>query len=335
MSTGLNFQTQTIINSNIDIDSTKKNENGSDNTYLFKSLKAKVDGVEKDVFRVKRDFTFTKDNVVSIKKREGYDAQPCKAYIDFSKVEGLIPEKGKTYARLSIYIKIEGAEPFIYATPWVQKGMPFWIEFTVKADSTPEKIASGLAKELKKSGTFLHDKELLDVEADGTKLILTGTGEYQRFAKIGIEVFDETAEYADLVAYLDPTDEDIEDVVLVNRGYNSFGTYSQLVKDLRLPTAEHTNWTHILTAETPIIGAIYDQYIIEQCSPATNDGLQAVGQRLTSYTTHVFWVKHDEDLIKAWEEALGTIGDIVLSAEKPSDEEVASEATSEDDELNA
>lgn len=72
-----------------------------------------------------------------------------------------------------------------------------------------------------------------------------------------------------------------------------FGTYSQIIKDLRLPTTENTRWLHLRQAETPIVGAIYDQYIIEYCAPANNRPLGAVGCEVDSYTTHIFWVKHD------------------------------------------
>ena len=58
MATGLNFQTQTIINSNLDKDSSVLTEAGQNNTYLFKSGKSKIDGVEKDVLRIQRDFVF-------------------------------------------------------------------------------------------------------------------------------------------------------------------------------------------------------------------------------------------------------------------------------------
>ena len=74
-----------------------------------------------------------------------------------------------------------------------------------------------------------------------------------------------------------------------------------------MPTAANYQWTHIRQVETPIVGAIYDQYIIEYAAPATNDGMQCVGQRLESTTTHVFWVKHDDALITAWETALEAI----------------------------
>lgn len=98
---------------------------------------------------------------------------------------------------------------------------------------------------------------------------------------------------------------------------------------MRLPTAANYQWTHIRQVETPIVGAIYNQYIVEYEAPATNDGLHAVGQRMTSFTTHVFWVKNDSTLITAWEEALATIGTVVdVDAESSISED-------EEDELGA
>ena len=71
---GLNFQTQTIINSNLDPDSGK-------GVKLFKAANG--------VLRIKRDFDFYKDKegygkVCAIRKRAGYEAKLCKAEIDFA-----------------------------------------------------------------------------------------------------------------------------------------------------------------------------------------------------------------------------------------------------------
>ena len=118
-----------------------------------------------------------------------------------------------------------------------------------------------------------------------------------------------------------PTKTAATDIKLDERGKNSFGTYSQIIKDLRLPTAANYQWTHIRQVETPIVGAIYNQYIVEYEAPATNDGLHAVGQRMTSHTVHVFWVKNDSDLISAWETALGTVGTVVDVDATSSDED--------------
>ena len=314
MATGLNFQTQTIINSDLDPDSSKLNGKGTDNTYLFKSDKTNIDGVEVDALKIKRDFVFVKDCVKAIRKRAGYNAVMCKAIIDFADSALLAALKtggAKTYCRLDIYLGVEGAEPYIYSTPWVQKGMPFWIEFTVKGADEAATIAKNVADMLKKNHVFLCDKDLINVSVSGSKLTLEGATEYQRFRKIEISTFDAYDDYADKVAELDPTKTAATDIKLDKRGKNSFGTYSQIIKDLRLPTAANYQWTHIRQVETPIVGAIYNQYIVEYEAPATNDGLHAVGQRMTSHTTHVFWVKNDSALITAWETALGTIGTVV------------------------
>lgn len=327
MATGLNFQTQTIINSNLDPDSSKLNGKGTDNTYLFKSSKTNIDGVEVDALKIKRDFVFVKDCVKAIRKRAGYNAVMCKATIDFADSALLAALKAggaKTYCRLDIYLGVEGAEPYIYSTPWVQKGMPFWIEFTVKEADKAATIAKNVADMLKKNHVFLCDKDLINVSVSGSKLILEGATEYQRFRKIEISTFDAYDDYADKVAELDPTKTAATDIKLDERGKNSFGTYSQIIKDLRLPTAANYQWTHIRQMETPIVGAIYNQYIVEYEAPATNDGLHAVGQRMTSHTVHVFWVKNDSDLISAWETALGTVGTVVdVDATSGNDEDEA------------
>lgn len=332
MATGLNFQTQTIINSNLDPDSSKLNGNGTDNTYLFKSDKTNIDGEEVNALKIKRDFVFVKGCVKAIRRRAGYEAVPCKATINFDDTTLLAALKAggaKTYCRLDIYLGVEGAEPYIYSTPWVQKGMPFWIEFTVKEADEADTIAKNVADMLKKNHVFLCDKDLINVSVSGSKLILEGATEYQRFRKIEISTFDAYDDYADKVAELDPTKTAATDIKLDERGKNSFGTYSQIIKDLRLPTAANYQWTHIRQVETPIVGAIYNQYIVEYEAPATNDGLHAVGQRMTSHTVHVFWVKNDSDLISAWEAALATIGAVVDV------DTVSSVSEDEEDELGA
>ena len=290
---GLNFQTQTIINSNLDPDSGK-------GVKLFEATE--------DVLRIKRDFNFYKDKegygkICAIRKRAGYDATLCKATVDFTELESkLAPKEGVTYARFDIYLGVEGAEPFIYSTPWVQKGMPFWVEFTVKAGDTTDKIAENVAKLIKTNHIFLQDKDLINLTVEGSKLVLEGATEYQRFRNIEINKFSMSDDYSEKVAELGDTN-----IVLKERGENAFGTYSQITKDLRLPTAANWQPYHIRKVETPIVGAIYNQYIIEYVAPATNEGLGAVGQRLESTTTHVFWVKNDESLITEWEKALEEI----------------------------
>ena len=327
---GLNFQTQTIINSNLDPDSGK-------GVVLFESKKEKVDGVEKDIVRVKRDFLFVKGNVDCIRRRKGYEAELCKATIDFSKLtDNLVPTDGVNYCRLDIYIGIEGAEPYIYSTPWYHKGKPFWVEFIVKKGDKAKDIADRVEKTIKSNHIFQVDKDLINVTNDGAgKLTLEGATEYQRFRKIEINIFEADADYADLVTELNPNKVVASDAVaLVAKGKNAFGTYSQIVKDLRLPTAANYQWSAIRKVEIPIVGAVYNQYIIEYHAPANSHPLSVVGGRLDSYTTHVFWVKNDTELITAWETALKTLGDIIDSDTKAAVTPGVSEKSAAVSELN-
>ncbi len=322
---GLNFYTQTIINNNVDKD--------SNNAVLFKAVKTKVDGVEVDAVKIKRDFLFVKDNIKVIRKRAGYEPQMCKATIDFSSIDFLGEKEKKAYCRLDVYLGVEGAEPFIYSTPWVQKGMPFWVEFTVTEDNKSN-IAEHVAQMIKQNHLFQVDKDLLKVTVDKTnnKLTLEGATEYQRFRKIEIHKYCAFEDYSEKIEEADVKVEGGSNNIVVDAlGRNGFGTYSQIVKDLRLPTAENYQWTHIRQAETPIVGAVYNQYIVEYCAPASNEGLGAVGQRLESHTTHVFWVKNDSELISKWEEALGKlqvdIEEIVNKNEKPSENPTGGESS--------
>ena len=148
------------------------------------------------------------------------------------------------------------------------------------------------------------------------KLTLTGATEYQRFKKIEINMFEDTDDYADVVATLDPNDTaSTEAIALKVKGKNAFGTYSQIIKDLRLPTAANYQWLATRKVEVPVVGAIYDQYIIEYHAPANSHPLSVVGGQLDSHTTHVFWVKNDTELITAWEKALTTVGAITKVTE--------------------
>ena len=306
---GLNFQTQTIINSNLDPDSGK-------GVVLFESKTEKVDGVEKDVLKIKRDFLFVKDNVDCIRRRNGYEAELCKATIDFTKLTSVVPTDHEVnYLRLDIYIGIEGAEPYIYSTPWYHKGKPFWVEFLAKKGDSAQALADRLEKTIKSNHIFQVDKDLIKVTNNGAGILtLEGATEYQRFRKVTLNIFEADADYADLVTELNPNKIVASDAIaLVTKGKNAFGTYSQIVKDLRLPTAANYQWLATRKVEIPIVGAVYNQYIIEYHAPANSHPLSVVGGRLDSHTTHVFWVKNDTELVTAWENALKTLRGIIDS----------------------
>jgi len=262
---------------------------------------------------------FEKRWVESIRKAKGHKMELCEATLDLAKVKEAVGTA--TVARLYIYVGLEGSEESIYANDWYRKGMPLSVSFAV---AEPADMAKAIVDTVNKFNVFTKVKKVLDVTADGVKLTIKGTHEYQRLQKINILVGDgemlgeekavlawdlsearyEASGAEDAIgadAYTAKTG-----VTLVNPGVNGFGTYSQLLKDLRLPTANHNHWLSVQKDEMPVVGSVYTQYIINYYAPSTaNPSFTAVGNRSMSETTHVFWVR--EDLVEKWEEVLAAI----------------------------
>lgn len=277
---------------------------------------------------------FEKRWVESIRKAEGHEYELCEAQVDLDAVktaiDAIAADKRPTVARLYVYVGLEGSEESIYANDWYRKGMPLSVSFAV---SDAADMATAIADTVDKFNVFTKVKKVLDVTADGTVLTIKGTHEHQRLQKISVLVGDgeiigeerslltpwELSECRyEAVKGAEAAYEAKTGVKLVNPGVNGFGTYSQLTKDLRLPTAAHTHWTSVTKDERPIVGEVYTQYIISYYAPSTsNPSFTAVGNRSMSETTHVFWVK--SDLVTDWETELANIdpeGDGLDTAKK-------------------
>ena len=258
--------------------------------------------VEKEgVLRIGKHL-FEKRWVECIRKAKGHKMELCEATVDLSKVA----LGDATVARLYIYVGLEGSEESIYANDWYRKGMPLSVSFAV---GTAAEMGKAIADTVKTFNVFTKVKKVLDVTADEAgKVTIKGTHEHQRLQKIAILVEDPKSLLGEekVVAEYEMNRKENEAVTIVNPGVNGFGTYSQLLKDLRLPTAAHNNWLSVQKEEMPVVGAIYHQYIINYYAPSTaNPSFTAVGNRSMSETTHVFWVR--EDLVSDWEAVLATI----------------------------
>ena len=247
-------------------------------------------------------YLFEKRWVESIRKAVGHPMELCKATVDMSKVKTAIGEA--KVARLYIYVGLEGSEESIYANDWYRKGMPLSVSF---ANATAAEMAKAIEDTIKKFNVFTKVKKVLDVKADGTNLIIEGTHEYQRLMKIAILVGDGEIVGEEIPVIEFEKNRKDSDAITINKvGVNGFGTYSQLLKDLRLPTPAHTGWNSVQKDEMPIVGATYTQYIIKYYAPSmANPSFTAIGNRSMSETTHVFWVK--SDLVEAWETAIASI----------------------------
>ena len=274
MKTGLNFYTTTIINSDKYVNGKSRFKADTKAAYIYPGM------------------TFFKEGIQKVYYKEGYEGEMAKVEVDLAQLK----PTAKTYYRLDIYVKVQGAEPYIYATPWIQKGRPFWVEFSLPGGATAtagsSKDATNLVTAINRDHTFQVGDDQITAEVNGTKVVLTATTDYLRFARVEIVKLNDEGDDVEVVG-TKQTEGDNLLIKEVTKGQAAFGTYSHIIKDIQLPTNENTRWLHLRQDETPIIGAIYDQFIVEYAAEANNRPLGAVGCEVKSHTTHTFWVKKE------------------------------------------
>lgn len=278
------------------------------NTIVLNSLNDVTTGLDKivkdsDNIEVRRVNKFFKSNVSAMYKRAASDPV-------IGKAEFTITNPGAGIYRLKLYIRLSGSQNSYYSNDFVFKGKPFVYEFKIASDST---TATDVAKEIKrvidKIQAFYGDK-YIKTEVAGTKLTIHGVDEYQLFTEAKIQKLNTAAN--------NPlTNEVFEDVTegTITKSVEGFGTYTHILKDLRLPTIEARKFEAVNQEELPVPGAKYNQYIIEYKVDRGLFGGAAVGQQVTSKTTHVFYVL--DSLATQFETALKVLGTI-QEIKKPS-----------------
>lgn len=278
------------------------------NTIVLNSLKDVTTGLDKiiegsDNIEVRRVNKFLKSNVSAIYKRAASDPV-------IGKAEFTITNPGAGIYRLKLYIRLSGSQNSYYSNDFVFKGKPFVYEFKIASSST---TTTDVAKEIKrvidKIQAFYGDK-YIKTEVAKDKLTIHGVDEYQLFTEAKIQKLNTTAN--------NPlTNEVFEDVTkgTITKSVEGFGTYTHILKDLRLPTIEARKFEAVNQEELPVPGAKYNQYIIEYKVDRGLFGGAAVGQQVTSKTTHVFYVL--DSLATKFETALKILGTIHEIKKKP------------------
>ena len=268
------------------------------NTIVLNSLKDVITGV--DSIEVRHVNKFLKKNVSAMYKRTASDPVIGKAEFTITK-----PDAG--IYRLKLYIRLSGSQNSYYSNDFVFKGRPFVYEFKIASNST---TATNFAKEIKrvidKIQAFYGDK-YIRTEVKSNKLIIHGVDEYQLFTEAKIQKLNTAAN--------NPlTNEVYEDVIegVITKNVEGFGTYTHILKDLRLPTIEARRFEAVNQDELPIPGMKYNQYTIYYTVDRGLFGGAAVGQQVTSKTTHVFYVL--DSLATKFEAALAVLG--TLTTEK-------------------
>lgn len=272
---------------------------------------------------IKRDFKFLADNVEAIYKRAATDPVLGQLTIDLTGVTAPTAATGDRVFRIALYIKLSGSQNSYYANNLLFKGKPFYIEFLWKVGETAANVAKKVVKNAKKYQQMVYENALLDVSESAGVVTIDATDEYQVFSKAELQGWDQTlgawqeGSPVGAFATLDTIDADNDNytgtiLTLVRQGKEGFGTYRNMIKDYRLPTAANTRWTKIIQDETPVVGAKYNQYTIEYCVNRGLMGGAAVGQQVKSKTTHVFFV--NQALASEFETQLAKIGTVTTIA---------------------
>lgn len=271
------------------------------NTIVLNSLEDVTTGLNKitgtsNYFEVKRVNKYLKSNVSAMYKRAASDPV-------IGKAEFTITNPGVGIYRLKLYMRLSGSQNSYYANDFVFKGKPFVYEFRITSAGTKEvDVAKEIKRVIDKIQAFYGDK-YIKVETSDAKLIIHGVDEYQLFTEAKIQKLNTAAN--------NPlTNEVFEDVIegTITKSVEGFGTYTHILKDLRLPTIEARKFEAVNQEELPIPGAKYNQYIIEYKVDRGLFGGAAVGQQVTSKTTHVFYVL--DSLATNFEAALRVLGPI-------------------------
>lgn len=277
---------------------------------------------DKGTFNVKRVMNFKKENVAHIYKAAYTPSKNAHAELNLGNVKNSkeqAPKKGDAY-RLSIYIRlVQSCQSSYYSNDMVFKGKPLSVEFNWQEDA--EATAKKLAQIIKKYEIAVFEKPIVTVTPQGSTLKIDATDQYQRFYTVELEEYDPEAyhgmgEYTPVLVALEESHEDYnEEDGKIEQGVEGFGTYEWLLHNLRIPTLSRTRIFAPNSDETPIPGGNYNQYTIHYCVNRGTLGMNAVGDQVTSMTTHVFYVHKDvqkyfEDCLEAIAPAEGVLNAI-------------------------
>jgi len=224
--------------------------------------------------KVKSLNTFISSHVSPVWKATGTPA--VKEIVDIT-----IPAITVGTYRLSLFLKLSGSADPDYARFDRDYGKPIDVEINLAAGETVASLATKLQAWFNKNNSPVSMKGTTFADVAG-KLRITANTEYVRFQKTSVlEKYDATQDL--YVPFSTAT-------VVVTAGDTGFGTAWNLLKNFRIPTQEATYFTAENLDERPIAGTLYNQYTFRYKAKRNISGVGALGEEITSVTTHVLYV---------------------------------------------
>lgn len=265
---------------------------------------------------------FNAANVLDIQVKKFTPESLATVTFDLATVADLLDEVPGIY-RFAIYVGLSmNNQDALYANDFVYKGKPLYVEFLIKNATPTADDAARVVSNTKKFMLMTMGENILNVSASGTEVTFTATNGYQILKAVILQKYDEKAktvdccsnqgEFVDVITgvpaiftrdndgyivagetYMDAEGNAVspgDDQVLITPGAEAFGDYNWIIHNLRLPTLANTNFWSTTKNEMPVVGGQYDQIIVRMCKERDGIAGGALGMRVTTVTTHVFYV---------------------------------------------
>ena len=252
--------------------------------------------VENNKFIAKKLFAFDKKYIKAIYRAVAVDAVP-------EEFKVVIPTTPHTYKfegneitsdvfRLHIEMKTVDANisEFQNSLTRNNKEYNFEVAFSEnKNEGNKDSMAEAFVKAIQKQNNESKNPKFT-VDANGEELTLTAIDGFTRFAKVEVQALE--TNYLGYNAYKVVSTETEPSV----EGVSGFGTANWLMRNFRIPTYVNTNWLSLRQDDRPIPGVKYNQYTFHvEADRGELTGMGAVGQKMTSKTTHVLYVNENID----------------------------------------
>lgn len=221
------------------------------------------------VLSVLRCAEYKKDGITEIVKTVGQKGEPAELTLAVPAVAEGDTLVGKT-VHAEIVIGLDGKYMADYANVWSKFGKEIVVEYEAKTGDAAE-LAAHIKDALPLDNAF--------VKVDGTTLKLTDSHQIVKSAFVCLIKDEKESAHTKLNISKDRKRE--------------FATGAWLKENLRFPTHLNLRYDNVAGDDAPIDGATYTQYSFQYESERKGlHGQGTVGQKLTSVTTHTFYVNN-------------------------------------------
>jgi hypothetical protein len=182
--------------------------------------------------------------------------------------------------RIGVQITVNGYTDGQFARDRVTYGKPFYVEI-VPTTTTDSDAATLFANAWNTS--FSNYVNFPIATTAGADLIFTSVGNpFIQFKEITLVSINITSGIETPIAAT---------VSAGTAGIPAFGTYTDMVRNHRLPTLDNYRKFGLNTEELPDPSSTYDEYSFQYYAERGPMGQSVVAEEAASLTTHIFWVK--------------------------------------------